>query len=268
MSLAGVVSTNPHVAPPTFDWNEPGEVLRVEILQDKARALGITSQDIANFLNGVVGGTTITQVRDSIYLVNVVAARAQARPLFADTLQTLQIGLANGRIVPLLAFARVNYDIEQPIVWRRNRLPTITVRANILDDDPAGDCRQAAKAVDRRLRQGAPCELSLATGGAVEENAKSQGPIAAVVPVMLLVMAFLLMVQLQSFGKLALVVSVAPLGLIGVVAALLSFNAPLGFVALLGVLALIGIIIRNSVILVTQIDEFLLEGQRALGRRR
>ena len=107
LSLAGVVSANPHVAPPTFDWNEPGEVLRVEILQDKARALGITSQDIANFLNGVVGGATITQVRDSIYLVNVVA-RAQAMDRNSpDTLRTLQIGLANGRIVPLLAFARL-----------------------------------------------------------------------------------------------------------------------------------------------------------------
>ena len=261
LSLAGVVSTNPHVAPPTFDWNEPGEVLRVEILQDEARALGITSQDIANFLNGVVGGTTITQVRDSIYLVNVVG-RAQAMDRYSpDTLRTLQIGLANGRIVPLLAFARINYDIEQPIVWRRNRLPTITVRANILDDtQPATVVKQLKPSIDA-FAKALPTSFALATGGAVEENAKSQGPIAAVAPVMLLVMAFLLMVQLQSFGKLALVVSVAPLGLIGVVVALLSFNAPLGFVALLGVLALIGIIIRNSVILVTQIDEFLREGQ-------
>ena len=236
-------------------------MLRVEILQDEARALGITSQDIANFLNGVVGGTTITQVRDSIYLVNVVG-RAQAMDRYSpDTLRTLQIGLANGRIVPLLAFARVNYDIEQPIVWRRNRLPTITVRANILDDtQPATVVKQLKPSIDA-FAKALPTSFALATGGAVEENAKSQGPIAAVAPVMLLVMAFLLMVQLQSFGKLALVVSVAPLGLIGVVVALLSFNAPLGFVALLGVLALIGIIIRNSVILVTQIDEFLREGQ-------
>ena len=155
LSLASVISDNPHVGVPTFDWNEPGEVLRVEILQDKARALGITSQDIANFLNGVVGGTIITQVRDSIYLVNVVGRSQAVDRHSLDTLQTLQIGLANGRIVPLLAFARIAYDIEQPIVWRRDRLPTITVRANRSRRDAAGDRRRPAEAVDRRLRQGA-----------------------------------------------------------------------------------------------------------------
>jgi multidrug efflux pump subunit AcrB len=261
LSLASIVADNPHVGIPTFDWNEPGEVLRVEILQDKARALGITSQDIANFLNGVVGGTIITQVRDSIYLVNVVGRSQAVDRHSLDTLQTLQIGLANGRIVPLLAFARIAYDIEQPIVLRRDRLPTITVRANLLDDtQPATAVDQLKPSIDA-FAKALPAGFHLATGGAVEESAKSQGPIAAVVPIMLLVMAFLLMAQLQSFGKLALVVSVAPLGFIGVVAALLTFGEPLGFVALLGVLALIGIIIRNSVILVTQIDEYILEGR-------
>ncbi len=236
LSLADVISANPHVGVPTFDWNEPGEVLRVEILQDKARALGITSQDIANFLNGVVGGTTITQVRDSIYLVNVVGRSQAVDRHSLDTLQTLQVGLANGRIVPLLAFARVTYDIEQPIVWRRDRLPTITVRASVLDETQPATVVDQLKPSISAFTKALPAGFGLATGGAVEENAKSQGPIAAVVPIMLLVMAFLLMVQLQSFGKLALVVSVAPLGLIGVVAALLTFGAPLGFVALLGVL--------------------------------
>jgi len=261
LSLGSVVASNPHVDVPTFDWNEPGEVLRVEILQDKARALGITSQDIANFLNGVVGGSIITQVRDSIYLVNVIGRAQSADRHSLDTLQTLQVGLANGRIVPLLAFARIAYDIEQPIVWRRDRLPTITVRANIIDDtQPATIIVQLQPSISA-FAAALPAGFSLATGGAAEESAKSQGPIADVVPVMLLVMAFLLMAQLQSFSKLALVVNVAPLGIIGVVAALLSFGAPLGFVALLGVLALIGIIIRNSVILVTQIDEYIHEGR-------
>jgi len=140
-------------------------------------------------------------------------------------------------------------------------LPTITVRANILDETQPATVVDQLKPSINAFAKALPTGFRLATGGAVEESSKSQGPIAAVVPVMLLVMAFLLMVQLQSFGKLALVVSVAPLGLIGVVVALLSFRAPLGFVALLGVLALIGIIIRNSVILVTQIDEFTHEGR-------
>ena len=261
LTLAGIVSANAHVEPPTLDWNEPGQVLRVEIAQDKARQLGITSQDISNFLNGVVGGANITQVRDSIYLINVIARSQAFDRNSLDTLQTLQIALPNGRVVPLLAFARLGYDIDQPIVWRRDRLPTITVRASIHDaTQPATVVQELKPSIDAFAKT-LPAGFGLATGGAVEESAKSQGPIAAVVPVMLLVMAFLLMVQLQSFGKLALVVSVGPLGLIGVVVALLSSGEPLGFVALLGVLALIGIIIRNSVILVSQIDEFLREGR-------
>ena len=260
LTLAGVIGANPHLGVPTFDWNEPGEVMRVDILQDKARQLGITSQDIAGVLNGIVGGSAITQVRDSIYLVDVIG-RAQALERNSiDTLQSLQVALSNGRTVPLLAFARVRYDLEQPIVWRRDRLPTVTVRATILDQtQPATAVAQLQPSIDA-FTAAMPPGFSLATGGAVEESGKGQGPIASVVPVMLLTMAFLLMIQLQSFGKLLLVISVAPLGLIGVVAALLPSGAPLGFVAILGVLALIGIIIRNSVILVAQIDECLAEG--------
>lgn len=261
LRLAGIVAANPHLGIPTFDWNEPGEVLRVEIMQDKARQLGISSQDIANILNGIVGGTNITQVRDSIYLVDLIA-RAQTRDRTSiETLQNLQVGLPNGKTVPLLAFARLHYDLEQPIVWRRDRLPTVTLRATIADStQPATVVKQLAPAIDAFAAK-LPPGFSLATGGAVEESAKGQGPIAKVVPVMLLAMAFLLMVQLQSFGRLALVISVAPFALIGVVAALLPSGAPLGFVAILGVLALIGIIIRNSVILVAQIDEYLGEGR-------
>ena len=260
LKLANVIGANPSLGVPTFDWNEPGKVLKVEILQDKARQLGVTSKDIATLLNGVVGGTTITQVRDSIYLVNVVARAEAAERRSVDTLQSLQVPVASGATVPLLAFARIGYDLEQPIVWRRDRQPTITVRAAITDaTQPATVVKALQPAIDRFVAE-LPDGYDLAVGGAVEESAKGQGPIAAVVPVMLLVMAFLLMVQLQSVQKMVLVASVAPLGLIGVVAALLPSGAPLGFVAILGVLALIGIIIRNSVILVTQIDEYEREG--------
>ncbi|WP_158811280.1 efflux RND transporter permease subunit [Beijerinckia sp. L45] len=263
IKLAAIVSGNKHLGIPTFDWNEPGQMLRVDILQDKARQLGITSQDIAGVLNGLVGGSTITQVRDSIYLVDVIGRAKALERNSIDTLQTLQVTLPNGTSVPLLAFARIGYDLEQPIVWRRDRLPTITLRSTIVDTtQPATVVAELAPAIDAFAKE-APLGFAIATGGAVEEAAKGQGPIASVVPVMLLTMALLLMIQLQSFGKLLLVVSVAPLGLIGVVAALLPSGAPLGFVAILGVLALIGIIIRNSVILVTQIDEYLAEGREA-----
>jgi multidrug efflux pump subunit AcrB len=260
LKLANVVAQNPHVGLPSFDWNEPGKVLRVEILQDKARQLGVTSQDIAGILNGVVGGTTITQVRDAIYLVDVIGRAQGPERRSVDTLQSLQVPTAAGATVPLLAFAKIHYDLEQPIVWRRDRMPTITVRAAITDATQPPTIVSALEPAMVQFRSELPDGYDLATGGAVEESAKGQGPIAAVVPVMLLVMAFFLMVQLQSIQKLFLVSSVAPLGLIGVVAALLPSGAPMGFVAILGILALIGIIIRNAVILVTQIDEFAAEG--------
>ncbi|HZY67275.1 MAG TPA: efflux RND transporter permease subunit, partial [Devosia sp.] len=220
------------------------------------RQLGITSKDIATILNGLVGGSAITQVRDAIYLVNVVA-RAQAVERHSiETFKGLQVPLPNGSTVPLLTFAKIGYDLEQPIVWRRDRRPTITLKATITDKSQAATIVAALQPKVDEFKGELPPGYLLATGGEVEESAKGSGPIAAVAPVMLLTMAFFLMVQLQSFQKLLLVVSVVPLGLIGVVGALLPSGAPLGFVAILGVLALIGIIIRNSVILVVQIDEY------------
>ena len=255
LSLASIIAKNPHVGVPTLDWNEPGKVLRVEILQDKARQLGVTSEDIATILNGVVGGTTITQVRDSIYLVNVVGRARAIERTSLDTLQSLQVTLQNGSAVPILAFAKIDYDLEQPIVWRRDRVATLTVKATIIDETQPPTIVDALKPEIDAFAKNLPEGYVLATGGAVEEAAKGQGPIAAVVPVMLLTMCVFLMIQLQSVQKLFLVMSVAPLGLIGVVAALLTSGKPLGFVAILGILALIGIIVRNAVILVTQIEE-------------
>ena len=261
MKLAGLVGANPHLNSPTFDWNEPGKVLRVDIAQDKARLLGISSSDVASLLSGIVGGTTITQVRDSIYLIDVVARAEAAERNSIETLASLQIPTANGGIVPLLSFATLRYDLEQPIVWRRDQQPTITVSATIADDtQPATVVSQLAGAMSTFQKE-LPQGYGLKVGGEVEESGKGQAPIIAVVPVMLLTMAFFLMIQLQSFQKLFLVVSVAPLGLIGVVVALLGSGKPMGFVAILGILALIGIIIRNSVILMAQIDEVLAEGK-------
>ena len=172
-----------------------------------------------------------------------------------ETLQSLQIPTSSGQVVPLLSFATLRYELEQPIVWRRDRLPTITVRSSILDDtQPATVVKQLGPTIQTFTTE-LPNLFRLETGGAVEESGKGQGPLAALVPVMLIAMAFFIMVQLQSFQKLFLVVSVAPLGLIGVVVALLGSGKPMGFVAILGTLALIGIIIRNSIILMAQIDE-------------
>lgn len=259
--FSGLISVNTKLAAPTFDWNEPQRVLRVDVLQDKARQLGITSSDIASALNSTVGGATITQVRDATYLINVIARSREAERGSIDTLQNMQLPTGNGEAIPLAAVANFRYDLEQPTVWRRNRIPTITVRAGLVGDVlPATVVNELKPSVDAFIAK-LPPGYSVATAGSVEESAKSQGPIAAVVPLMLFVMATILMIQLQSFQRLFLVVAVAPLGLIGVVAALVPSGAPLGFVAILGVLALIGILIRNSVILIVQIEDLVAEGK-------
>jgi multidrug efflux pump subunit AcrB len=262
-SLAGIVRANPHLDHVVFDWMEPARVVKVDVLQDKARQLGVSSEDIATTLNSVLAGSSITQVRDSIYLVNVMGRATAPERASIDTLRDLQLTGLGGQSVPLGAVATLRYEIEQPTIWRRSRLPTITLKASVLDSaQPKTVVDQLAPKVAEfanRLSAG----YSVAVGGSVEESAKSQAPIEAVVPLMLFIMATILMVQLQSFHRLFLVFAVAPLALIGVVLALLPSGAPLGFVAILGVLALIGILIRNSVILIVQIEDLRKAGRPA-----
>jgi multidrug efflux pump subunit AcrB len=261
--LAAIVGENPRVGNPTYDWNEPARIVKVEVLQDKAGQLGVSSEDIAATLNGLVGGSSVTQVRDDIYLINVIGRAREAERGSIDTFQNFQLPGKSGQSVPLAAVATFRYELEQPVIWRRSRVPTITVRATILDaTQPATVVKQLEPRV-RELTRALPHGYNIAVAGPVEDSAKAQGPIAAVVPMMLLIMATILMLQLESFHRLFLVVAVAPLGLIGVVAALLPSRAPLGFVAILGVLALIGILIRNSVILIVQIEELRAEGRAA-----
>ena len=258
--LGSIVAENPHLGDVTFDWSEPARVVRVNVLQDKARQLGVSSEDIASTLNGIVSGSTITQVRDDIYLVDVVGRAVDVERSSIGTLQNLQLPGSGGQSVPLAAVATFSYDLEQPTIWRRARQPTITLKMSVLDAvQPATVVQQLAPAV-QSFRDSLPAGYGVVVGGAVEESSKAQGPIAAVAPVMLFAMATILMIQLQSFQRLFLVFAVAPLAIIGVVAALLPSGAPLGFVAILGVLALIGILIRNSVILIVQIEQLRSEG--------
>ncbi|MGO7986134.1 efflux RND transporter permease subunit [Rhizobium leguminosarum] len=258
--FAGVIGSHPLLANMVLDWNEPSRVVKVDVLQDKARQLGVSSEDIATALNGIVEGSTATQVRDDIYLVNVIGrARASERDSI-QTLQNLQLSTSNGKVVPLSAVANFRYELEQPTIWRRDRQPTITVKAAVVGlTQPATIVDQLKPKVEE-FQKGLPVGYKVEVGGAVESSADSQGPIVAVAPLMLFAMATILMIQLQSFSRLFLVFAVAPTALIGVVAALLLSNAPMGFVAILGVLALIGILIRNSVILVVQIEHLRSEG--------
>jgi multidrug efflux pump subunit AcrB len=233
------------------------------VLQDKARQLGVSSEDIATTLNSVLAGSSITQVRDSIYLVNVIGRATAPERASIDTLRDLQLTGLGGQSVPLGAVATLRYEIEQPTIWRRSRLPTITLKASVLGSaQPKTVVDQLAPKV-AEFADRLPAGYSVAVGGAVEESAKSQAPIEAVVPLMLFIMATILMIQLQSFHRLLLVFAVAPLALIGVVLALLPSGAPLGFVAILGVLALVGILIRNSVILIVQVEDLRKAGRPA-----
>ncbi len=252
--VAQLVASDSRAHSLNFDWIEPMRTLRIRVNQDEARLLGISSDTLARSLNAVVSGVTVTQLRDGIYLIDVIARAGDQERISPATLRTLEIPLQNGQVVPLLQVASVEYGIDWPLVRRRDRLATITVQGDVL----AGTLPATViAAIDKKMEQldrGLPDGYRIETGGSVEESVKSLASVAAVLPVAALLMISILMIQLQSASRLFLVVSVAPFGLIGVVLALLLANKPLGFVALLGVIALVGMIVRNSVILVHQID--------------
>ncbi|RDJ01363.1 efflux RND transporter permease subunit [Rhizobium grahamii] len=261
--FAGVVGTHPLLSNMVLDWNEPSRVVKVDVLQDKARQLGVSSEDIATALNGIVEGSTATQIRDDIYLVNVIGRAKASERGSIQTLENLQLSTSNGKIVPLSAVANFRYELEQPTIWRRDRRPTITLKAAVIGSTQPATIVDQLKPKVEEFQKGLPAGYEVEIGGAVESSSEAQGPIVAVAPLMLFTMATILMIQLQSFSRLFLVFAVAPTALIGVVAALLLSNAAMGFVAILGVLALIGILIRNSVILVVQIEHLRAEGVAA-----
>jgi multidrug efflux pump subunit AcrB len=208
-----------------------------------------------------VSGVTATQLRSGIYLVDVLVRASAEQRMSLATIRTLQVALPNGRTVPLSQIASVDYGQEYPIVWRRDRRPTVTVQADLRPGIQAATVVEALAPKITTLNASLPSGYRVAVGGTVEESIKAQASVAAVLPLMFVLTLTVLMIQLQSFSRLFLVLSVAPLGLLGVVAALLLADKPLGFVALLGVLALTGMIARNSVILIDQI-----ETEKARGR--
>jgi multidrug efflux pump subunit AcrB len=253
--LADLVSAHPQTRRVSFDWNEPARRLRIRIDQDQARRIGYSSDALAAVLNTAISGSRVTQLRDGIYLVDVVARARQEDRIALENLQTLQVPLRNGRTVPLSQFATFEAEQEQPIVWRRGRIPTLTVQADVaegaLAEGIVSDLAPGIAELNSRMLAGYRIEL----GGVAEESADSRASVIAVVPLMIVLMLTLLMLQLQSFPSLAMVTLVMPLGLIGVVAALFLVQKPLGFVAVLGVLALLGMIAKNAVILISQIED-------------
>ena len=257
---AQTIGQNPNTRLINFDWNEPMKSLRVLVDQDQVRQLGVSSKSLADALNAVTTGMVVTQVRDSIYLSDLVARSPDEQRESLQTLRNLQVALDNGQTIPLSQVASVQYKLEQPSIWRRDLLPTITVQADVVPGIEAKTVNAQLAPALAELEKKLPAGYTIEAGGTVEESAKGLRSIALIFPMMIFLMLTILMVQMQSFQKMFLVISVAPLGLIGVVMALLPTGTPMGFVAILGIIALSGMIIRNSVILMDQIDMDLARG--------
>jgi multidrug efflux pump len=260
--VAQEIGSTPGAENINYNWMEPARTIRIRVDQDQARLLGLSSQQLALSLNTVVSGVAATQMRSGIYLVDVLVRADAEQRMSLSTIRTLQVPLPNGQTVPLSQIASVEYGQEYPIVWRRDRLPTVTVQADVVPGSQAATVVQAAASKIAALNASLPYGYRIGIGGTVEESGKAETSVIAVLPLMLILILTVLMIQLQSFNSLFLVLSVAPLGLIGVVSALLIADKPMGFVAMLGVLALTGMIARNSVILIHQVEE-----EKAKGRQ-
>jgi multidrug efflux pump subunit AcrB len=237
------------------DWLEPVPSLKLDIDQDRARALGVTSHTVRRSLQGMLSGFQIGEYRDGDETIKVMVREPTDTRNLLSALDNVYVKTATGASVPLRQVAKFQIAHEPGIQWRRDRLPSITVRGVVPDNVQSPDVANAVFAKLKPLRDALPVGYRIELQGAVEESATSQTSINEKMPVMLLVILLLLMVQLQHFGKTLLVMVSGPLGLIGAAAALLVFQAPFGFVAILGVIALAGIIMRNGVILVDQIQQ-------------
>jgi multidrug efflux pump len=258
--VRAVMAQNPKVIDPHLNWGEQVKSIRLEVDQDRARALGLTPQDVSQTLQTLLTGYTVTQFREGIETIDVVARAVPAERLELDRLPGLTIATTNGVAVPLSQVARLNYEYEEPILWRRNRDIVLTARGDIVDNVQAPDVTSEILPKLQSIKTALPYGYRIETGGSIEESVKANSALAAVFPVMGVAMLALLMIQLQSFSRLALVFVTAPLGLIGATVALLLSNRPFGFVALLGLIALAGMIMRNTVILVDQIDRDIAAG--------
>ncbi len=258
--VAAVMAADPATRNVHFNWNEMSKVVRLEIDQDKARVLGISSRELAVMLNAALDGHSITRFREGNRSIELLARAEQEERVALENVGDLNIDIPSGESIPMNQLVKFNYGLEEGIVWRRNSLPTITVRADVVSGTQAPDVSHRIDPLLGKIRAELPPGYRIEMGGTAEVSAENEEPIAAAMPIMILAVFTLLMVQLQSFQRSLMVMLTAPLGLIGVVAALLMFNAPFGFVSTLGVIALSGMIIRNSVILVDQIEQDRAEG--------
>ncbi|MBI3221676.1 MAG: efflux RND transporter permease subunit [Nitrosomonadales bacterium] len=252
---ANVVRRNPNVKNVSLDSNEKIHILNVDVDQAKARALGLSSQAVSRNLQALLSGLTVSNLRENEKRIEIIARTEQSERANPEYLNRLNIHTGNGGFVPLSQLARISEGSEDGIIWRMNRQPVVTVRAEVPDTVPAPDVSAAIDENLRDLRAKLPSGYRIEVGGAMADNDKAQDSIIAVLPLMGFLIVTLLMLQLKRFRLVVLALLTAPLGIIGVTAALLVFHVPFGFVAMLGVISLAGMIMRNSVILLDQISQ-------------
>lgn len=253
--VAEVMRKNPDTRQVHTDWGEKVKVVRLQTKQDRLRQLGLTSQELASYLQMAVSGITATQYREADQSIDVITRLTSNERTRLDFLKDLRVPLPSGQFVPLSQLATLQLENEESLIWRRNRVATLTVRADVAGSAQAPDVSNALMPKVREIEAKLPQGYHIETGGTLESSATGQESINKVMPLMLLVVMTLLMLQLQSIQRMIMVLLTAPLGLIGVAISLLLFQAPFGFVAMLGVIALSGMIMRNSVILMDQIEQ-------------
>ena len=259
--VATVMRANPHTNNVQLDWNERSKVIRLEIDQSKARVLGVSTQALSSYLHTALNGLGVTYYREKDKLIEVKLQGAAEERNRLSLLQNISVPTASGKRVPLAQVVKLHNEFEEGIIWRRDRLPTITVRADIYGAIQAPVVSGEIESKLTSIKANLPSGYLLQTGGAVEESAKGSKSIAAGMPLFILTVLTVLMFQLRSFQRVLLVVLTAPLGMIGVTVFLLLFNKPFGFVAMLGTIALFGMIMRNSVILIDQIEQDIRHGE-------
>ena len=259
--VAAIMHGDPELSNVNFDWNEMSKVVEIEIDQDKARLLGVSGQDLAALLNMSLNGFTVTSYREGQKTIDVVLRGDRQERAQLSALPDLAVPTKSGKSVPLSQIARLKYNFEPGLIWRRDRTPTITVRGSLYGTtQPATIVARLQPQIDKIIAD-LPAGYRIVTGGSVEESAKGSTSVMAGIPIFILVVVTVLMVQLQNVSRVVMVLLTAPLGIIGIALFLLIFNKPFGFMALLGTIALFGMIMRNSVILVDQIEQDLAAGK-------
>jgi multidrug efflux pump len=253
--VATVMRANPNMLHVHLDWNELSKVVKLDIDQNKARLIGVTSEGLSQVLDSILSGYSITQFRERDKLIEVLARAEPKERLSLDDIRDINVPTQSGKWIPLSQVATISYAFEDGVIWRRNRIPTITVQGDLFGNVQAPVVNDQISPKLDPIRAKLPPGYHIEIGGATEEAARGQDSVNAVVPIALLTVITLLMIHLQSMSKTILVLLTAPLGLIGVALFLLVFNVPFGFVAMLGFIALFGMIMRNSIILVDQIDQ-------------